>query len=183
MKSDRDLQKTFIKVDYINWTRQQDARSHGGVVTLYLKLDPNRCRMKMGFSFCNPKDRFSRKEGVRYAKRRFEHCPIEVQVLYRADFMAMEVVRALCLRDWPTLEKVSSEIHTGLWDRGVPSWALKWYDQAFRPKTPRTPSEQLGDALVAWGDEIRNMILDEVAFHVTNNTQISNEALGRPPGD
>lgn len=141
------------KTDFINWTGHDPYR-HGGVVTIVLELDSNRRRMKLGFSFCSPDDPFVKRTGVENAIRRLQECPIEVPVLYAADLMAHEILKALCTRDWGTLEQVTTlEIHTEAWKRAVPSWAKKWWRRIF-VKEPMAPFEEVGEALAAWGDEL-----------------------------
>lgn len=141
------------KTDFINWYGEDPYR-HGGVVTLVLELDSNRRRMKLGFSFCSPEDQFIKKQGVTKAQERLRDCPIEVPVLYGADFMAKEVLKALCARDWGTLEQVTTlEIHTEAWRRAVPSWAKKWWKSVF-VRERMSPFEEVGEALAAWADEM-----------------------------
>lgn len=149
--SERD--QIIRKTDFINWTGEDPYR-HDGIVTLVIELDPNRRRMKLGFSFCKPGDQFIKKEGTKYAHERLRDCPIEIPVLYQGDHAAGEILKALCLRDWGTLEQVTTlEIHTEAWRRGVPSWAKKWYRRVFLQE-PEHPLDTLGMAVSALADDI-----------------------------
>jgi len=145
MNGDQIIRKT----DYIGWDKV-DPERHDGIVTLVIELDPNRRRMKLGFSFCSPSDRFNKKEGHKNARYRLEYCPIEIPVLYQADHAAGEVLKALCIRDWGTLEQVTDlEIYTSAWRKAVPGWAKKWYARHFLHE-PMDPLERVVDALEDW---------------------------------
>jgi len=149
MKGNNIIRKT----DFIGWDKVDPAR-HDGIVTLVLELDPNRRRIKLGFAFCSRSDRFNRKVGLKYAMERLRVCPIEIPVLYQADHAAGEVLKALCIRDWGTLEQVTAlEIHTEAWRRAVPGWAKKWYSRVMCPE-PLTGVDKVAEALEDWGGEI-----------------------------
>jgi hypothetical protein len=159
MKGDEIIRRT----DFINWTGE-DPNRHGGVVTLVIELDPNRRRMKLGFSFCTPEDQFIKKEGVKYAMERLRDCPIEILVLYQADHAAGEVLKALCIRDWNTLEQVTTlPIYTPAWRKAVPSWAKKWYRETMVPQ-PMSGIEKVTAALEDWRDEMLGDFSEAGAF-------------------
>jgi hypothetical protein len=162
MKGDKIIRKT----DFVNWNGVDPYR-HGGVVTLVMELDPNRRRMTLGFSFCKPEDQFIKREGVKYAMERLRDCPIEIPVLYQADHAAGEVLKALCLRDWSTLEQVTTlEIHTEAWRRGVPSWAKKWYKKTMCPE-PENPLDTLGRAVSGLADDILEEATGRAVDYIT----------------
>ena len=150
MKADYPITR---KTDFVNWNGVDPYR-HGGVVTLVLEMDNNRRRIKIGFSFCSPGDRFTKRVGHEYAQARLNACPIEVPVLYNAEAAVGDVLKALCMRDWENLEQVTTlEIYTAAWRKAVPGWAKKWWMENILAQ-PQSPFDKLGEALAEWADEI-----------------------------
>jgi hypothetical protein len=180
------------KTDYIGWDKV-DPERHDGIVTLVIELDPNRRRMKLGFSFCSPSDRFNRKEGHKYAHARLGYCPIEIPVLYQADHAAGEVLKALCIRDWKTLEQVTTlGIYTPAWRKAVPGWAKKWYNRHFL-KEPMNPLERVVDALEDWrlqmvedfgeaGAYAVSKCMNRIKTEMVDELKVITQQVMEPPG-
>jgi hypothetical protein len=68
---------------------------HRGVVTVVTRYDEQQALLCMGFSFCSPKDHFSRKKGRDLAKQRIEKIPLKVLCINPSKKFVLDVVRSL----------------------------------------------------------------------------------------
>lgn len=135
-----------IKFYYLGWPPDHN-QNHNGVLTLAVRHEPRDKQVEIGFSFCSPKDSFSRKEGRKLAVCRLEEMPLRFKYLYEYRRTFREVVKALCHRDFDSLQNVAyvSPLLCRLklvpcCRKGgrvvyefqpcclVPGWARKWYE-------------------------------------------------------
>jgi hypothetical protein len=93
---------------HLGWNRDNayyHGQKHKGVVTVVSKYNDEDSLLQLGFSFCSPKDHFSRKFGRQKAKERLEKIPLTVCCLIPSKSFVKDVIKCLTKQDLRPLMK------------------------------------------------------------------------------
>jgi hypothetical protein len=93
---------------HLGWNRERayyHNQNHKGVVTVVSNYNEEDSLLQLGFSFCSPKDHFSRKFGRKQAKERLEKIPLVISCLIPSKSFIKDIVRFLTKQDLQHLHK------------------------------------------------------------------------------
>lgn len=106
-------------IRHFGWHGCDDSRIHFGVATAVADFDGSG-KVSIGIAFCSPKDRFSRKTGVKIALDRLNKSPIIAPALTDDGIALCNVVRSLATTG---LERCASKGRGySTWKQTIPSW-------------------------------------------------------------